>query len=168
MEILAKHKNIKIYNEELSNVKYLHILLNNSTKDYNAHYTNSVSEFELKQDGYHIVYSYKLNIDEEVNINELLQSDRIRESKNILVVCFIEECLNRLNKQILDKITCSNICNSSELTKLTSERDIVFISFSTIKYLGELGLFIQADEMLNKFHNLTCNCPCTPCWNLRN
>ena len=84
----------------------MHILLNNSTKDYNAHYTNSVSEFELKQDGYHIVYSYKLNIDEEVNINELLQSDRIRESKNILVVCFIEECLNRLNKQILEKRTC--------------------------------------------------------------
>lgn len=142
--------------------KIYSIVINTDVNDKNTYdvwynYTGPLQQvtYQTKNDG---GWSNPINVDIEalfsINITDSNIVNRVFEYtisyKNL------KECYYNLASDFLDKNNggCSSQVDSSDRFNL----DLIWITLSVIHYLIECGKYIEAGEILNKFH--TCNSIC--------
>ncbi len=154
MNIASDHKEITITSNPEQGFKYLHVVIYKKDESNMYEVTDSVSEFRLEEDGYYTISEYKITEDTDVNIDDYLNQST-DEKVDILVLCELEECLNYLNKQIIYELMSGKCLKD---IKLREDRDLKFLHYCGLKYLGETNHFNEAQRILLEIY--PCNCGC--------
>ena len=169
MNITSTNKDISIISDTIApfNTIWLHTVSNSDLLVLYSNYTTQTSTYSLLNDGWFIIKEYSLSTVQNAGywydtVNQLLKKSIetvtlttyltdptivIANTVNIFVLCYLEDCLAQYNKELLTQMMC-NICSNTDST-LRQKRDIAYMSYSALKYLGELDHFTEAQRLLN-------------------
>lgn len=169
MNITSTHKDITITSSTVApvNTIWLHTVSNSDLAVLYSNYTTQTSTYSLLNDGWFIIKEYTLSTVQNAGywydtVNQLLKKDTatvtlttyltdpttvIANTLNVFVLCYLEDYLAQYNKELLTQMMC-NTCSITDST-LRQKRDVAYMSYSALKYLGELDHFTEAQRLLN-------------------